>query len=371
MNPFSPLYYVKQNKSRCILLMVMLLLSAVIYVGGLYVTSPPATFDNLCEINDHCIYMYDLSVTKNQESRMDEFLAEIEADPDLDYVFAGPTKAHFNWDTVMAGITCGTNQITFGSVEDFKKHCEYLDIEVDFSKIKTGSLILTEMLAKNTGLSLGDKVDSSLNDSELIEVTDEESSFTLDYIIDVTGYGAYMITDETSEIAVYVYGKNTTGEALRNKVISIGQKYGVYMGTITKEEIDSEFSSFYFIYGFIVILISVIIAITINTAFSGMYQKRNFEIAVYRGIGIPKKKIFRKLVSELLLIDGIALFCGTIITALFLYLFNNIVLYPDGLYLEYFHPLAISGVVICNLLSLLPLILFRIRQIKKADICEY
>ena len=116
---------------------------------------------------------------------------------------------------------------------------------------------------------------------------------------------------------------------------------------------------------------SVILAITINTAFAGMYQKRNYELSVYRAIGISKKKILRKIINELLLIDAIALFMGGVITILFIYLFNNIVLLPDGKFLEYFHPLAVIGVLICNLLSLFPLVLFRVRQIKKADICEY
>lgn len=368
MSPFSPLYYIKQNKMRCILLMIMLMLSAVIYVGGLYVTAPVATFDLAKESNEKVVRLYDYSVVDYSESDFDKVIAEIEKDESLDYIYASSSGADLQWDTVM-DFSCGSNQMTFGSVEDFKKHCELTGLEMDFSNLKKGSLILTQLLADNLELSLGDKITEN-SGNNLINVYYEEG-LTVDCIIDQHGYGAYMIGEESTGFSFYLYGINISGAELRSKAMALEEKYNVLMGYLSTEEIDAQFEAFYFIYGFIVILVSVIIAITINTAFAGMFQKRNFEFAVYRAIGISKAKILRKLVCELLLIDGIALAVGAVITTLFLYLFNNIVLYPDGLFLEYFHPLAFAGVVICNLLSLLPLILFRVRQIRKADICEY
>lgn len=368
MSPFSPLYYIKQNKVRCILLMIMLMLSAVIYVGGLYVTAPVATFDLAKESNEKVVRLYDYSVVDYSESDFDKVIAEIEKDESLDYIYASTSEADFQWDTIME-FSCGSNQKTFGSVEDFKKHCELTGIEMDFSNLKRGSLVLTQMLADNLGLSIGDKIDENYK-NELVEVN-FEGGLTVDLIIDQKGYGAYIIGEESPKLSLYLYGINISGYELKSKAMALEEKYNVIMGYLSTEEIDAQFESFYFIYSFIVILVSVIIAITINTAFAGMFQKRNFEFAVYRAIGISKAKILIKLVCELLLIDGIALAAGAVITSLFLYLFNNMVLYPDGLFLEYFHPLALAGVIICNLLSLLPLILFRIRQIRRADICEY
>ncbi len=368
MNPFSPLYYIKQNKPRCILLMLMLMLSSVIYVGGLYITAPVATFDLLKETNEKVVRVFDYSVVDYTESDFDKFIAEIEKDESLDYIYAANTGGDFQWNTVM-NFSCGSNQMTFGSVEDFKKHCDIFGLEVDCSNLKSGSLILTQMLADNLKLSLGDRIDENTG-NDLIEVN-YENGFTVDCIIGQQGYAAYMIVDSPSDVSVYIYGKNISGAELISRIMALEKKYNVITAYMSTEVIDMQFESFYFIYSFIVILVSVIIAITINTAFSGMYQKRNFEFAVYRAIGISKKKILQKLIAELLLTNVIALAAGTAITAVFLYLFNNIVLYPDGLYLEYFHPLAFAGVIICNLLSLLPLIFFRIKQIKKADICEY
>ena len=43
MKPFSPLYFIKENKSRCILLMFMIFLGWGVYLGGLYASNP---YDN-------------------------------------------------------------------------------------------------------------------------------------------------------------------------------------------------------------------------------------------------------------------------------------------------------------------------------------
>ncbi len=368
MSPFSALYYIRNNKPRCILLMVMLMLSAVIYVGGLYVTSPLSTYDLFLESGDKFIYMVDRSIISNSESHFDEFLQAIDEDNNLKYLPHSSSGGYFDWYTVM-GFSVGSNDLAFGSVDDFKIYCDKLNIKVDFEKLRPGSIVLTRMLADNLGLKPGDKLDENTK-HEAFEIY-EGQSYTVDFITDKKGYGAYMINDSQSDYAIKLYSDTLSSEALRSKAVALSQKYNVVIGGTPKESLESDFAAFNFIYGFIVILVSVILAITINTAFAGMYQKRNYELSVYRAIGISKKKILRKIINELLLIDAIALFMGCVITILFIYLFNNIVLLPDGKFLEYFHPLAVIGVLICNLLSLFPLVLFRVRQIKKADICEY
>ena len=122
---------------------------------------------------------------------------------------------------------------------------------------------------------------------------------------------------------------------------------------------------------FIAVLLSIILAITINAAFVGMYQRREFEFAVYRAIGISKKQVITKIVKELLLIDAIALSVGAAIVLLGLYLSNHLFLYPVGKYLRYFDPLAFGFLLLCNVIVIVPLIFTRCRQMLRADICEY
>ena len=40
MKPFSAMYFVRENRTRCFLLIFMLFLGYVAYLGGLYVTNP-------------------------------------------------------------------------------------------------------------------------------------------------------------------------------------------------------------------------------------------------------------------------------------------------------------------------------------------
>ena len=70
-------------------------------------------------------------------------------------------------------------------------------------------------------------------------------------------------------------------------------------------------------------------------------------------------------------LDGIALAIGSAVSFVFLYLFNNLVLYPDGLYLRYFNSTALIYMVLCNVIIIVPLIVTRCRQMLKTDICEY
>ena len=168
----------------------------------------------------------------------------------------------------------------------------------------------------------------------------------------------------------YVFSYRVGGLLIHNGKVLMQNAVAIYNGAL-KDNILLEYKSFNMIYTFIVILLSVILAVTINAAFVGMYQRRNFEFAVYRAIGISKQRIISKIIGELVCLDFITLTIGGGIFFLALYLFNNLVLYPTGKYLNYFHPLALFGLVLCNITILVPLIITRCRQLLKADICEY
>ena len=160
------------------------------------------------------------------------------------------------------------------------------------------------------------------------------------------------------------------GSELYDLVHRTQEKYPITVNDI-RNQITGQFTIFNRIYLFVIMLLSVILAVTINAAFVGMYQRRNYEFAVYRAIGVYRKAIVNKLVSELLWMDLFALVLGAGVVLLGLYLLNNLVLYPNGMYLRYFHPTALTGLVLCNVMVLLPLIFTRCRQLLSADICEY
>jgi len=363
MKPFSPFYFIKENTSRCLALMMMIFLSFGCYLGGLYVTNPLDNWKVPFSYYD-TMRTPGASALDADFSQYTAFRQEMEEHPNILVLEQGQSNG-FPWTTVM-GFEIGTFTLTFRSVEDFKAYCEFFHIDCDFSALSSGSLILSERLAKNKGLALGDVVDKNYHKQIY-------NTFTVDALTAEEGYCQYYIDDKPLDypnllllpvdISTEEFLEIFTEARERNSV-------AIYNGRL-KENILLEYKSFNMIYTFIVILLSVILAVTINAAFVGMYQRRNFEFAVYRAIGISKHRIIGKIIGELVCLDFITLAVGGGIFFLALYLFNNLVLYPTGKYLNYFHPLALTGLLLCNLTILVPLIITRCRQLLKADICEY
>lgn len=364
MKPFSALYFIRENKKKSLLLMVMIVLSFGVYVGGLYITNP---YDNWHTPMAYYEKIVSVSANSSDGEAYRWLLNEVNSEGKATVIEMG-TYSGMNWNSIM-GFSSGQCTFTFRSVVDFRTFCRLMDIECDFDSLKSGSMIMSEMFAKNKGLVIGDKVDK---DKEWNVYGD----FTLDAVTDEDGYMLYFITDEEDVCAsATIIGNDIEGEELYNYIYGLRnqlenpQEVFVFEGI--EQSIESQFEIFNIIYIFIAVLFSIILAITINAAFVGMYQRREFEFSVYRAIGISKGRIIGKIAGELLLIDIIALAVGTVITLLGLYLFNNMVLYPIGKYLRYFDWMAFGFLMLCNVIIIVPLMITRCRQMLKADICEY
>lgn len=363
MNPFSARYFVKENKKRSMLLIFMIVVSFGVYIGGLYVTNP---IDNWEQCIEYCDNAVDVVRISTEEEDYEWLLSEVQKDEKTKVLNLGSSNG-MNWETVMR-FESGQCAYTFLSVDDFKCFCKYMNIECDFSKLKPGSMIMSDKFAKNKGLELGDKVDEKTENSIC-------SEFILDAITDEDGYTLYFISDEEESGRAIILGNTIKGQELYSYVYKLHSEMkdtkSVFVYPNLRVGIEVQFESFNVIYMLVVVLLSVILAITINAAFVGMYQKREFEFSVYRAIGIPRKSIIGKIVKELLLIDIIALIIGAVVTLIGVYFINNLVLYPEGKYLRYFNPIALYNMILCNAIVIIPLIVTRCRKLLKADVCEY
>lgn len=361
MKPFSPLYFIRENKAKCILLIFMLFLGYGAYLGGLYVTNVVDNFNVIIENYDKFANITVRS-GRDKASELKKKLSEYE---NVQLIELG-SYSNLGWDTIM-GFQSWAESLTFISVEDFKLYCDYIGIECDTDALTEGSMIMSELFAKNRGLKLGDKIDENYDENINHE-------FVLKALTKEEGYTCYFITNESdrSYTNFLLLGKNgADGKEMYRIANELEKDYELYISDNSREELEEEFRTFNMIYVFIMILLGVILAVTINAAFVGMYQRRNFEFAVYRAIGVSRRRIIGKIVGELLCMDIIALAAGGAVFFFGLYLFNNLVLYPNGLYLRYFHPLSLIGLLICNITVLIPLLITRCRQMLKADICEY
>lgn len=364
MKPYSAFYYVKENRKRSLLLMLMIILSFGVYVGGLYVTNPYDSWQPHIETYEKIV---SVGANSADDTAYRSFLKEAASSGKVTVIEMG-TYNGMNWETIM-GIGTGQCAFSFRSVEDFKTFCELMEIECDYDNLKSGSMIMSDRFAKNRRLSIGDKIDKSYEWNIF-------SEFTLDAITEEEGYILYFINEEDkTSTAATLIGNGIEGEELYDYVYGLQNQLDnprdvfIYKGV--KNDIDGQFEVFDLIYLFIALLLAIILAVTINAAFVSMYQRREFEFSVYRAIGISRRRIIGKIAGELLLIDAIALAVGTVAVLLGLYLFNNLVLYPAGKYLRYFNQTALFYMVICNVIIIVPLIITRCRQMLKADICEY
>lgn len=360
MNPFSPLYFIKENKTRCVLLMFMLFLGFAAYLGGIYVTNPMDNWSLPIEYSEKAVRVI---ANTGDEEDFELFIKEAAESGKVQVLELG-TFDGLNWKTIM-GFESGVATMTFRSVEDFKVYCEYMDIECDFGNLKSGSMVMSDRFAKNRELEIGDRIDTDTDKNIYGE-------YTLDAVTKEDGYMQYFITDETdAPLNAILLGKEVDGRELYELAHSLQENHDIYVNDSMKEEIESQFNTFNTIYIFIIVLMSVILAVTINAVFVGMYQRRTMEFAVYRGIGISRRRIIGKIIGELISMDFIALVVGGVVFFSGLYLYNNLVLYPVGKYLRYYHPLALFGLVLCNLTVIIPLIVTRARQMLKTDICEF
>lgn len=362
MTPLSPLYFIKQNKARCILLMFMIFLSFGAYLGGLYIYTPQQNWDYPIERDAEMVEIY-CGNTSGAADKYMSFCEEIRKRDDI-ILIEEAWYNQINRKTVM-GFEDGSFCYSFRTADDFKLFCGHHNIECDFSKVKPKTIVLSKLMADKVGCDVGSVIAKG-------EGNNFEYDFTVAAITDEPAYTQYYICkeDETNYDALLL-GKGISAEEVRSHAISVAKEYPVIFSTPLQLETEEMYSIFNTIFMVVVVFLAIILSITVNAAFVGMYQRREFEFAVYRAIGISKKKLIRKIAGEIIIMDLTVLIIGGVIFFLGLYLFNELVLIPNGLYLVYTAPIAVVALVLCNILTIIPLIISRSRALLKTDVCDY
>lgn len=362
MNPLSPLYFIKENKSRCILLMFMIFLSFGAYLGGVYIYTPQENWDYPCELNEKMVCLHAQNNDKNFENYYN-FIEEINKLDNIHVIERGWYN-EIERKTVM-GFTDGSYFITFRTVDDFRYFCEYNDIDCDFTDVKPKTVVMNKRMAATKGYKIGDVIPP-----------DDENSFNYDFTVaaltDEPGYTQYFIGEETEiNCNAMLFGEGISAQEVRKQAEALAKKYPVNFSKSQREQMEEMYNIFNTIFMLVIVFLALILSVTVNAAFVGMYQRREFEFAVYRAIGIPKSKLKRKIAGEIITMDLIVLILGGVIFFLGLYLFNELVLKPNGLYLVYYAPLAIIALILCNIMTVIPLIITRSRVLLKANVCDY
>ena len=364
MNPFSSLYYMRENKGRATLCIFMMFLGTLMLLAGNYVDSMIRTFNRSFEYFDGVVEV-NVQTTDEDFKDFEAFVEDVKADPKLDYVrysaLGFPSLPH---GTVL-GLEVYDTCMIFNSVEDAKKVFDHLGIKADLSGCGGRSVILTEDFAKNRGLKLGDVLDKSDN-------VHLEWEIKVNSLVDEPGYAMFYIFDNPENLyRLYIFSDSMQGSELYDYVRDLAGDRNVQVLRPYRDEVMPEMTILYVIFYAMVVLVAVVLAVTINSVMTGQYMKRTYEFGVYRALGRSRREIRHKVAKEVLAMNLIAVLVGAAIIMLYTYLANSLIYEEKGLHLQYFSGIGLLGFLLCEVLILVPVILSKGRRMGKADVTGF
>jgi ABC-type antimicrobial peptide transport system permease subunit len=115
----------------------------------------------------------------------------------------------------------------------------------------------------------------------------------------------------------------------------------------------------------------LVLSVTIHATFVGAYDKRKYEFSLYKALGYSNQQCLRKIAKEILYINLCRLILGSIILLLTVYFLNEFFLNTKGIPLLHFKLDALLATLLCDGIIIFPILLTRLRQLKKYNITEY
>lgn len=364
MSPLSPFYYIFHDKKKTVGLIVLMMLELVVYFGIL-VYSVDFDFTEYINSDIPLVVLFPrYTIDETEQDSFEKFKEKIEREQRLDLIEFNFGE-YYSWNTIFSGVS-NNWVLTFSSVESFEEYCARTGISCDTSVLKDGSIIMSKMLAKNNGINIGDTIDDKV-------FPDFHEIYTFDVMTDEKGYKAYAINENVDSEMIMIFPSDGKSFDIIEKITE------EYIGDLKNKVFLMNGTGYFSMVGmssFVMSLINLVfyslaLSIMINAVFTGAYQTRSFEFALYKAVGIRKRKIVWKIFSEIVCIQLLALIIGGIILFTFLYLFNNIVLYPQGKYISYYSQYALAFLAGVVLTVNIPLIISRIFQVLTVKIRNY
>lgn len=364
MKPLSALYYIKENKARTAIVVFMFLITTFLVIAGNYIESMYYYFDRFMEYSDViCIVGADAADEDFQE--FTEVLEDMKRDENLIVL---PRSNHgYSGGTFVCtlGFEMGSQSFVFDSARDLQIAFDRLGVSCDYSGIRDGSVVISKALARQHGLKLGDVIDSNV-------FPNVKGEYTIDALIDDDSYILFYVVDsEIKDLVVNVMGKDMEGEELREYLKNLRGDRKANISNSQRKQIKTLFGMFFPIFYAGIAILSVVLAMTMNSILTGNYIKRSYEFGIYRAIGISKKEIFSKCAKEIFTMDLLAIAIGVVVMLLLTFLLNELLYIPAGKYLPYCSKVGIIGFVVSNLLVVIPMIWLKGRSMNRVDITEF
>lgn len=379
MSPFAPVSYIRRNRARSAVLALMLGFTAVCFLAGMYIEHQQAVFELSYDKPSDYLLVYSNSNSMEIVNELSDF-GEVCEDyaPDKADTVIGVNNLYFSYNTIM-GYDNSTGSIMFRKEEDFEEFNRVMTDVPDEVVLRDGEIMLSQTLADNWGVKEGDVLEYS-DDWDKAYFADP---VTVKTIVDIPGMVLYGVSSEVNGDTVMFlrsepdtvsgYDRQTVNDVLEDAGAKISADYPhiqIQTNYSWLNEIKDQLSMFKYILFAIAFIIGLVLAVTVNAAFSAAYEKRKYEFSIYKAIGFSKSQIFGKVAGEVLLLDLIGLITGGLICLLVI-LTVNYILGPQGIY---FFKVSVTGILStigCNLMVVVPTILLNLKRVRKYDVTVY
>lgn len=360
MKPFSAFYFIKHNRSRSLALIFMISVTAILYLGAIYITSPRIHNERVYQpYQDYAFANLQYPSTPKDYERYKEMVNSL-----------GSLKAMLPF----TNNTCISSQnemmiknsiptIMLTTEEDMKLFANTIPALLDCESIPTdGELVISSSLAKNANLQLNDYLPNESNEND-------STRYKIVSIVDSKEFFAYGVDTSLPAYSVLLL-RGGSKEAFAKDLLSLPANYNGINLTTYQSVIDSTYrdlGTFNIIFYLSLFLITAVLVITINATFVATYEKRTHEFSIYQALGFHRFNIISKIFKEILLMDLIGMIVALTISVVILFVMNKMVLNPKGLGLTYVNGLSITSILISNISIVLFSLLFRVRWFLKLE----
>ena len=363
MNPYSALYYIKENKGRSLLIAAMFFLTTLLLLGGNYIQSNYYYWEGIIDLSEKVVEV-EASVSDEGYSEYYALLDKLAEDPDITIMLhSGYAAPSLDWTCTM-GFSMGGYATRFNTPDDMREAFRILGYHGDFSGLREGSIVMSDAMAKNHGFQIGDIIDERHGLSR---------AYTLDAIIEEDVYCVLYVENAPEEalMRAHVLSERLSTSELMERVRSTCEGSKCKIQKSWREGLDRQFEPINLIFYLALLLLSLVLAVSVNSVISGHYNKRMYEFGIYRAIGRTKRDVRRKVASEIVITDLVTVVIGIGVVELIVFLLNELYYKPGGRYLPYWSKIGVIGMIVSNLCVLLPTVVLRGRAMCKADGTEF
>lgn len=363
MNPFRAGYFVLRNMRRMTAVFLMIAMTGLLYVGGSYLSNIEVEFVKTMEQYRDYAFVSD-NGEDTDGSQLKALLAEAEADGLLKMYPVGANS--FLFPTTL-GFQNGDYAFSY-TKEDFLWVNQRMGLVEDETEIADNTLFVSERQARYLGLEDGGLFTENRNEAVFYY---GERPYRV-RLVPADCFFMCLVAEDSAFNSFYHLAWSGEGsrDAFTERLTELKEKYDrlkIERYEEREERLTDSFAINSVIFVSIIAVVTCVFFITINAVLVGIYDKRASEFMLYESIGIPRRRIYRKVVEELLLITGIGMVLGIALAFLTITLLNLFIYHKSGLQLYYYHPWSLYSWLLCNGMILVPSILIRLRGIARGQ----